>query len=276
MTYLPNVVFDVGMHKGEDTEFYLKKGFDVVAFEANPELIAHCARRFGDDIAQGRLRIVEGAIAPETAGERLVFYKNAQKSVWGTIEASWADRNQRLGTESIKIEVPRTDLASAFQTYGMPYYLKIDIEGADHVVLQELQKCDDRPRFISIEAEKVDFAELRKTLTALQSLGYTAFKAIQQATIPDTKFVTTTVRGEPLSHVFAYGASGPFGEDLPGSWSGHDACLHQFETIFKLYRLFGDDGIVSSAPGGALLVRGLARLYRKPLPGWYDIHATLG
>jgi hypothetical protein len=113
-------------------------------------------------------------------------------------------------------------------------------------------------------------------LTALQSLGYTAFKAIQQATIPDTKFVTTTVRGEPLSHVFAYGASGPFGEDLSGSWSGHDACLHQFETIFKLYRLFGDDGIVSSAPGGALLVRGLARLYRKPLPGWYDIHATWG
>jgi FkbM family methyltransferase len=276
MTYLSNVIFDVGLHKGEDAEFYLKKGFNVVAFEADPDLVEHCARRFREHVAQGRLRIVEGAIAPETAGERLTFYKNVQKSVWGTIEASWADRNRRLGTDSIKIEVPRTDLSSVFQKYGMPYYLKSDIEGADHLVLQELQKRDGRPCYISIEAEKVDFAWLRDTFGTLQGLGYTAFKAIQQATIPGMKIVTTTVQGEPVSHVFAYGASGPFGEDLPGAWSDHDACLHQFETIFRLYRLFGDDGIVSRAPGGALLMRGLARLYRKPLPGWYDIHARLG
>lgn len=276
MTYLPNVVFDIGLHKGEDTEFYLKKGFDVVAFEANPNLIEHCARRFRQHTAQGRLHIVEGAIAPEAAGERLAFYKNVQKSVWGTIEPSWADRNQRLGTESIKIEVPRTDLASAFRVYGMPYYLKIDIEGADYVVLQDLQKCNDRPCYVSIEAEKVDFAQLKDTLGMLGGLGYRAFKAVQQATIPNMEIVTTTVQGEPVRHVFVSGASGPFGEDLPGSWSGYDACLRQFETIFRLYRLFGDDGIVSGAPGGALLMRGLTRLYRKPLPGWYDIHAKLG
>ena len=26
-----NLIFDVGLHLGEDSEFYLKKGFDVVA-----------------------------------------------------------------------------------------------------------------------------------------------------------------------------------------------------------------------------------------------------
>ena len=31
-----DLIFDVGLHRGEDTEFYLKKGFRVVAFEANP------------------------------------------------------------------------------------------------------------------------------------------------------------------------------------------------------------------------------------------------
>src|ERR1700760_1989536 len=262
MAYLPDLVFDVGMHKGEDTEFYLKKGFEVVAFEANPDLVAHCTRCFREHIARGRLHIVEGAIAPETAGERIAFYKNVQKSVWGTIESSWADRNQRLGTDSVKIEVARTDVASVLRNYGTPYYLKIDIEGADHVVLQELQKCNDRPCYISIEAEKVDLGQLRATLSMLKALGYTSFKAVQQATIPDMKIATTTVRGGPVSHVFANGASGPFGEDLSGSWSDYDACLSQFETIFKLYRLFGDDGMLSSAPGGTLLVRGLAWLYR--------------
>jgi len=42
MTCEPDLIFDIGSHKGEDTDFYLKKAFKVVAFEANPKLIAHC------------------------------------------------------------------------------------------------------------------------------------------------------------------------------------------------------------------------------------------
>jgi len=72
----PNLIYDVGLHRGEDTDFYLKKGFDVVALEANPELIAQCKLRFQDAIAHGRLRIIEGAIAPTSAGEKVTFYRN--------------------------------------------------------------------------------------------------------------------------------------------------------------------------------------------------------
>jgi hypothetical protein len=32
-----NLIFDVGMHKDEDADFYLKKGFPVIGVEANPE-----------------------------------------------------------------------------------------------------------------------------------------------------------------------------------------------------------------------------------------------
>jgi 16S rRNA A1518/A1519 N6-dimethyltransferase RsmA/KsgA/DIM1 with predicted DNA glycosylase/AP lyase activity len=32
-----DLIYDVGMHHGEDTEFYLRKGFRVVAFEADPD-----------------------------------------------------------------------------------------------------------------------------------------------------------------------------------------------------------------------------------------------
>ncbi len=31
-----SLIIDVGMHTGRDTEFYLKKGFEVIAIEANP------------------------------------------------------------------------------------------------------------------------------------------------------------------------------------------------------------------------------------------------
>ncbi len=57
-----NLIYDVGLHKGEDTDFYLKKGFDVVAFEANPDLVKHCKERFINEIQTGQLVIVEGAI----------------------------------------------------------------------------------------------------------------------------------------------------------------------------------------------------------------------
>ena len=57
----PDLIYDVGMHKGEDTEFYLKKGFQVVAFDADPNLVALCRKRFSNIIDQQKLTIVEGA-----------------------------------------------------------------------------------------------------------------------------------------------------------------------------------------------------------------------
>jgi FkbM family methyltransferase len=276
MAYQPDLIFDVGLHKGEDTDFYLRKGFNVVAFEANPDLISHCKLRFQDPISRHRLQIIEGAIAPETSGDRIVFYKNVRISEWGTIDSKWVERNQRLGSQSIAIEVERTDLTGIFRKYGMPLYLKVDIEGADHVILDELRRLEDRPFYISIEAEKVEFSHLRDELDFLRQLGYTAFKPVQQASIPGTTIATTTLDGETLHYVFASGASGPFGDDLSGPWLSYRECLQRFQTIFKLYRMFGDEGVIRKAPGGTRLVRWLGRLYRKPLPGWYDIHARLG
>jgi FkbM family methyltransferase len=276
MTHQPDLIFDVGLHKGEDTDFYLKKGFRVVAFEAHPELITDCKARFQESIASQRLQIIEGAIAPEAAGARIAFYKNLQKSDWGTIDPKWMERNERLGTRSVEIEVERVDLAEIFRTHGIPFYLKIDIEGADHVVLDELRRFEDRPRYISIEAEKVDFSQLVAQLNSLQHLGYRTFKPVQQASIPGTRIATTTLRGEPLHHVFLDGASGPFGADLSGPWLCQDECLRRFQKIFSLYRLFGDDGIVRDLPGGMRIMGLQTRLYRQQLPGWHDIHASLG
>ena len=50
-----DLVYDVGMHRGEDTAYYLAKGYRVVAIEANPELVGECRERFSDAIASGKL-----------------------------------------------------------------------------------------------------------------------------------------------------------------------------------------------------------------------------
>ena len=53
------LIFDVGAHKGEDTTFYLKKGFKVIAVEANPALAQGLRDRFQWAIEPGQLTVVE-------------------------------------------------------------------------------------------------------------------------------------------------------------------------------------------------------------------------
>jgi FkbM family methyltransferase len=278
-----DLIFDVGMHEGEDTDFYLQKGFKVVAFEANPELISKCKGRFKDAIAQGRLRLVEGAIAPRSAGDSVVFYKNAF-SIWGTIDQGWAARNEMLGADSEKIEVPRVDIGDAFRAFGVPFYLKIDIEGADALVLEELKTCGALPHSLSIECEKVSYAALCADVLRLGELGYKKFKVVQQATVPGSALKTKKLNGDPLEYVFQHHASGPFGNDIPQTWLDSDAVLREFKTIFRHYHYFGDYSVLTKLGGnrhGARIRRAIERAYklstgyRGPLPGWHDLHASL-
>lgn len=67
-------VFDVGLHRGEDTRFYLAKGFDVVAVEAMPDLARRAAKELRDYVDSGQLVIENVAIAEE-AGP-VSFYVN--------------------------------------------------------------------------------------------------------------------------------------------------------------------------------------------------------
>jgi len=148
------LIFDVGLHRGEDTEFYLKKGFRVVAIEASEALCREAEQRLSGAIAAGRLTIINRAVAA-TPGE-VTFFENAV-SVWGTVVPSWAERNLRLGAPSIERKVQAVTLGSLIAEFGIPYYLKIDIEGMDRIALEALTETATRPKYVSIESEKISF-----------------------------------------------------------------------------------------------------------------------
>lgn len=268
-------VFDIGLHKGEDTSFYLKKGFQVVAFEADPDLVRLCKIRFKDEIARERLHIVEGAITSEPGSGPVRFFKNDRNSVFGTLHPEWNARNEAVGLGGQVIEVNRVDLASCFERFGVPHFMKIDIEGSDTVVTDALRAFDERPAYLSIESNKVDLDAIRKELDELRALGYEKFTAVQQANIPNTRISTTDLAGEPFTFVFEKDSSGPFGEDLQQPWLSAEACLAAYREIFKLYRRFGDKSLFRRIPGGLHARRLLQMLWGHPLPGWYDTHAAL-
>lgn len=272
-----DLIYDVGMHKGEDADYYLKKGFKVIGFEADPGLLAYCRNRFQQEIKDERLRIVEGAIIERPregiAKKTVKFYKNKDNSVWGTVNAGWACRNEALETRNEVIEVSAVDFEECLIKYGIPYYLKIDIEGSDSACLTALLDFDQKPDYVSIESEKMAFDRLLEELALLERLGYTKFKAVQQMDIVSQKEPYPSREGVYVGHKFEHGSSGLFGGDLPGRWKDHAQIIREYQGIFRLYRLFGDYGQLNRFLIGRLFLKVVNKILRKPIPGWYDTHA---
>lgn len=270
-----NLIYDFGLHRGEDSDFYLKKGYKVIAFEANPALVELCKRRFADPIAANRLTIIEGAIAPKSVGDSIPFFVNDRHSVWGTVSKNWADRNDHLGASCTEIKVARVDVDEVYRTFGVPFYLKIDVEGVDRLVVEALRPLSDKPRHLSMEAEKADFDALVADFDLLRELGYAKFKTVQQATIPGRKIIAKTRGGDAFEHVFAKDASGPFGDDIQQPWLSYDKTLRLHRRIFRRYRLFGDQSSFTTSKIGRMATIAVRRITGKPLVGWYDVHASL-
>ena len=84
-----DLIYDIGMHKGEDAEFYLLKGFRVVAIEADPDLVESCKDRLEKFITTEQLEIIEGAIVDfeklEGNQNKISFYKNITNSLCGEL-----------------------------------------------------------------------------------------------------------------------------------------------------------------------------------------------
>jgi FkbM family methyltransferase len=256
-----SLIFDIGCHTGQDSDFYLRKGFSVVAVEANPVLCIDLRRRFSRHLADGRFVLVEKAIA-EQAGE-VEFFVNLQASIWGTIREDWAKRNAAVGTESRKILVPSIQFSSLIQQFGVPYYLKIDIEGADLLCLEGLFPVSDRPRFVSVEIEHRSF--LRHEMNLLTTLGYTNFQIVEQGSVPNQVAPYPAKEGTYVDYQFSHGASGLFGRELPGQWLPRRAFITQYYRLLARNRLLG---LSKKIP----IVRGLGSRYSI---SWYDMHAAL-
>ena len=262
----PNLIFDVGMHQAEDTDFYLRKGFRVVAVEADPDLCAAASRRYPDEIRSGQLVIVNNAIADRSG--QVTFYRN-EYSPWSTLRPDWVERNRSLGADSVEVRVEAATLATLFERYGTPYYVKIDIEGMDLVALESIVDRADKPVYVSLESSKVSFADLKREFDILRRGGYGSFKLVPQHQVSHQVPPKPAREGQYVAHRFNGHASGLFGEEAPGRWLDADAAIEAYRSIFFRYFLTGDDPYVRSRLARALLNRVGFRA------GWYDTHAKL-
>lgn len=204
----PDLVFDIGANTGQDSEAYLARGYRVVAVEANPALCAYLGHRFKDDIASGRLTLVGKAISPQKSVELFV---NTLDSGWGTTRKDYAERGEKIGGSIESVVVDTITIPELTREFGIPSYLKIDIEGLDVICLHELFGLEAVPPFISIERPS-SIQEQSFAILLMRRLGYSKFQIIDQTEVP---------RQRKEDSSFELGSTGLFGVELPKSgWTG--------------------------------------------------------
>lgn len=237
----PKLIVDLGMNDGSDTFFYLKKGFNVVAIEANPALVDQASRRFDRFINADTLRVLNCGIT-DAASEPLDFYINHTRSEWSSFVK---DVGARGGKGFSVKKIPMMPIGELFAKFGTPHYVKIDIEGYDRRIIDAIARLPDRPRFISAEESGAGMID------ALQAMGATAFKLVDQTNHPSIRLPDPPLEGRFCRHYFVGGSSGPFGEETPGNWM-------PYQDFRKMYVMNcrSEDGTWISAS-----------------KAWFDIHA---
>jgi FkbM family methyltransferase len=260
-TAMPDLVYDVGMHNGDDSAYYLRNGYRVVAIEANPVFADRGRTRFASEIERGRMTVLDVGIA-DGEGEAS-FWVCEDHSDWSSFDRSIASRK---GSRHHEIRVPLRRFGDILRGHGVPRYCKIDIEGNDHLCLDDLTP-EMRPDFVSVELS------LGPLLEQLAEKGYDAFKVLHQLSFspPHRRLQALKdgvrhpwaqaaierghgfMRGRLLEGGwwFRLGSSGPLHDRTAGRWLTYEEAQNVTSFLKSRY----ESG-------------------RMGLNDWYDIHAT--
>lgn len=271
------LIIDVGMHAGEDTEFYLAKGFDVVAIEANPSLVDAAKTKFAREIAHGQLRIMQVAISHRSGTERLAVANDT--TIWSSLSPGFVARNEALmGTSYRYIDVPSRRFDEVLDEVGIPHYLKIDIEGLDMLCVKALHSFSERPAFVSIESSvsgiRASADAVFDELAELWVLGYRHFKYVDQSKHPQRRCPLPAREGRYVDWQFTTDSSGLFGTEAPGQWRSASLAF-AIAQAHRLHHNVGRFGGAWTDPLPARLYRAFRRRVLDHPVGWFDLHAAL-
>lgn len=230
------IVFDFGMYDAADTLYYLEEGFKVVAVEANPALVRRAQTVLKDHLKAGRLEIIHAAISNEEKEIELTVCGDDLGS--SSIDADAVEERTPIG----KYKVPGVTTEGVFKRFGVPYYLKVDIEGADHLCVKALSS-ERAPAYVSFEVGE----ELSGLIEHLARIGYAGFKLINQTNFREfsnerslrdriaRKIVRTVGYAEPQylkrhGRYFSIGhSSGPAPWRSDGQWCSKDQLLEKWQ-----------------------------------------------
>lgn len=160
-----NLIFDIGANVGDFTYVYSKSCSKVISVEPQKELYSYLKNRFKNN----KKVIVENVGVSNKLGHLRMYIDNKNKAM-GSFNKDW---NKSWGNEvdnSYFVKVITLD--KLIEKYGLPDYIKIDVEGYEYVVLQGLSH---KTKYLSFEFHNKVLPDVINRIELLHSLGYTRF-----------------------------------------------------------------------------------------------------
>ncbi len=134
----PNVsIFDIGANVGILSEIFLSLGARVLAVEPNADCVRHMQLSYAD----AQLETIQAVAGPKNGLASLSL--SDERDDISSVSKDWIaaikrEHKEYEGLWSKQVTVPMVALDTLVQQYGLPYFIKIDVEGFEESVLSGL------------------------------------------------------------------------------------------------------------------------------------------
>jgi FkbM family methyltransferase len=205
-SFLPdcNLIFDIGAFDGHKAAALLRFTKKIVCCEPDSKNFQLLARQFS---GTGKVQLLQIALSNQIGLEKFMVHHPG--SAFNTLSAKWKDTLEREGAirygetfhfnSAANIEIPTITLDHLIGKFGVPDFIKIDVEGYEMKVLLGLSQA---VRYISFECNLPDFFEetigcidLLTRLSATAAFNYAVDENLQLREFVGCRDFVTVFRG---------------------------------------------------------------------------------
>jgi FkbM family methyltransferase len=169
---MKKLAFDIGANNGDFADTIINEFETVICFEPIPYLIN--GKLAEKSKKNKNMKVDSRAISDKTGITKMLICPDSYAI--STLENSWAYSSRFSDHHSFteSIEVHTITLEEAIKNYGIPDYIKIDIEGHEPKVLNAFNSMLDNTVFCFEWTEEYK-NELIETINHLDLIGYKKF-----------------------------------------------------------------------------------------------------
>jgi len=216
------VIFDIGANKGQNLSYFLDKAAIVVAIEANINLVKKIKSDFKQFIDNERLIVENVVLIDDENVKNIDFYISKVNDVLSTL---YPDDKSKFYKQEVRCEKASLLINKYLKKYDISQieYIKIDIEGADDLVLNDLLKNNILCENLSVECHKSEVLEL------LLNSKFKSFKFVEggDVTFKQNIEIINKLNEKKIIN-FDIHSSGPYGDDIPGDYYDKNTILTYF------------------------------------------------
>ncbi|WP_165761217.1 FkbM family methyltransferase [Niastella koreensis] len=167
-----SLVYDIGANMGNKTQLFRSLGANVITIEPDSTNYALLVNRFGND---KNVKVLQYAISDSIGVTN--FYMDEPGSAYNTLSVKWKESLEDSSVNRWKtirkfdnvVEVKTVTIDYLIKEYGVPKYIKIDVEGHE---LPCIKGLSSNIEVISFEANLPEFkSETLNIITCLRDIN---------------------------------------------------------------------------------------------------------